>query len=363
MAKSTVSSIVDDLLQKEVLKETDSMTSYRGRRPVGLLFNPRARVSIGISIDDDRIDLAMCDLDGALLAVRRKKYARKTHSDLVIQFLLEELQGLLNKEKINPDNVAGLSLAVPGPVSQTKNPKINGRMLDLQKLSKHLGKKIKCAIFVDSNTNMLAVAECHRGSAQTSEEVFIVRLGREIRSALVKEKVLIRGNQGLSGNFGHIGLPNLKDQCGCGKLGCINSVAGFDALVARCRSLKVPVKEIDEVIDLAIDGDATCKKLLAEAGSAVGYGLAAAISIIAPCDVIVTGKLVSAGKVFITPLKTTLREYASITNFENCNLLFNETQKHSEAIGASLASLHKHDFLMRLVLDESEVDYQEALRA
>ncbi len=362
LAKSTVSSIVDELVQLSVVQESGYSTSIRGRRPTGLLFNSAARVTIGISLDDDRIDLAMSDLDGKVLAVRRKKYARKLDLNSIILLLLTALDQLLTTEKTRAEDVVGLGLAVPGPVSETAIPRINGKKLDIPGLTQRLAGVLPCAVIVDSNTNMLAICETIRGAAQSSDDAFIVRHGREIRSAIVKDKKLLRGNHALAGNFGHLRIPGVDAICICGERGCVNSLAGAEAIVHRCWSRKSTIKELDDVISLALDGDKKCRAALADAGKAIAYGLSGAINIIAPSDVIVTGKIVSAGDLLIEPLKFALRQHASPGNLQNCNLIFSNYQKHSEAIGSSLAPLYQDDFLMRLVVDEFEAETRELQR-
>ncbi len=356
LAKSTVSSIVDELVQRAVLEETGSKTSSRGRRPVGLVFNTGARVSVGISLDDDRLEVAMCDLDGNILAVRSKRYSRKIVLESVFSLLLSELDSLMTEQNMNSKDVVGLGLAIPGPVSAAAKSMLNGMNLDLENLRVRLLQKLRCEAVIDSNTNMSAIAESRLGAAKYSKDAFIVRLGREVRSALIQDSKLSRGNQGLAGELGHICIPGFEGECRCRRRGCINTLAGIDEIVSRCQSNGAAVEQIDDVISAAIDGDINCQKALADAGSAIAYGVASAINIIAPTDVIVTGKLVAAGPLLIDSLKSGLSRYAFPANLRNCNVSFNNSQQHSEALGASLAPLLQEEFLMRLVTDETEID-------
>ena len=144
-------------------------------------------------------------------------------------------------------------------------------------------------------------------------------------------------------------VPGVDRECKCGKRGCINSVAATDAIVGQCLASGAQVEDIDEVVSAAIRGDKSCREVLRDAARAVGYGIANCINIFAPNDVIVTGRLVAAQNIFLDPLHKAITEFATTDNLRHCSFAFDDSQNHIEAIGASLAALLQHDFLLSLV--------------
>lgn len=356
LAKSTVSSIVEDLLKTGVLLEQSWQVSSRaGRRPVGLTFNPEARVSIGISLDSDRIDTVISNLDGKLLKVRRKSLApgqtRTLTEESLTAAVVAELEAILKARNLNAQRVAGLGLAAPGPISTSESTSIRGRQFNLATLSQSLCKKLdfQCRPLLDSNTNMAALAENRLGAAKHSEDALVVRLGTEIRSALLVNHRLLRGTKGLAGGIGHIVVPDNNIICSCGKTGCINSIAAADSIVSLCQNSGAAVDSIDDVIELALAGERNCCLVLEEAATAIGFGIASAINIVAPSSLIITGQLLNALDVVSVPLSTSLKKYCTGENLQNCNVIFSNSEKHSEAVGASLAPVLQEDFLVNLV--------------
>lgn len=351
LAKSTVSSIVDELVQSSIFEESGSKLSSKGRRPVGLVFNPRARASIGISLDDDQVAVAICDLDGSPLAAKQKQYARTTDEVGLYELVLALTDSVLKTTGTAPRNIVGLGIAAPGPISEVSTI-INDLTIDLKHLQQLLSQTFAfhCTVLADSNTNMAAIAECRLGAAQFSDEALIVRLGKEVRCALLKNHKLIRGSLALAGALGHVIVPGIEETCSCGKKGCINSLAALDAIVAKCRSLNVKVRDIDGVLEATAKGDQVCRQVLSEAAKAVGIGIAGAINIIAPSDVVITGRLVDAGEPVVEQLKMTLRDYTNEANLSNCNVVFGTASNHIEAIGAGLAAFHEDNFLDTLVM-------------
>ncbi len=347
LAKSTVSSLVDALVQEEILQEIGAKESNRGRRPVGLSFNPAARVAVGISLDHNQTEIVLGNLDGIVQAVSIKRHRRRNNVQSISSTVLSELQRLLAEQKLERSRIGGIGLAVPGPLSSLQA----GSCLDCETLQELLRREFDCPVLVDSNTNMAALAESRLGVSRDSEVALVVRLGHEVRSALIIDHKLLKGTQGRAGELGHLSVPGVDRACKCGKHGCINSVAATSAIVCRCQESGVQAEDIDEVVSAAIRGDSRCGEALIDAGRAVGYGIASCINIFAPNRVIVTGRLVAAQNIFLDPLHEAIALFSTTDNLNNCNFAFDDSQNHIEAIGASLAALLQEDFLLRLVSD------------
>ena len=349
LAKSTVSSIVDQLTEATILTESGPKPSISGRRAVGLVFNPKCRFSIGISIDNDRIECALSDLDGKLAATRRKRLQQNLDADSLASTVCHEVGKMLATKSINATGFVGLGIAAPGPISPGRQATLNGNPIHLESLAKYLLEKLSlnCRLGFDSNTNMAAIAECHRSSAGLGEVTLVVRLGSEVRAAVMKDRELLRGKEGLAGNIGHIVCPDNTRDCYCGRRGCINAVAGINSIVTICRALGAPVQHIDDVIAAAKHGDNRCITALANAATAIGYGIACAVNILAPSELIVTGKLVESGQHVQNPLETALKLYSLSSN--HCDIHWNSQAQYSEAVGASLLPLQDNTFLAALV--------------
>jgi hypothetical protein len=67
LAKGTVSSLVNELIDEKMCYELGPGKSSGGRRPVMLLFNERAGYSIGIDLGVNYILGVLCDLSGNIV--------------------------------------------------------------------------------------------------------------------------------------------------------------------------------------------------------------------------------------------------------------------------------------------------------
>lgn len=353
LAKSTVSSIVDELVRCGILLECGAKTAQRGRRPVGLEFNSAARVTLGISLDFDSVEVCLCNLSGDVLGFDSVQYvpdAKFSDVDLIDE-ILQVSQSILVNNRLERWQIAALGVALPGPISEMGEVRVNGTILSVAAIRENLSKYVSrtAPVLFDTNTNSAAMAESRLGAARKSPLALVVRLGAEVRSAFLRDGELISGVYGRGGDLGHLTVPGCTVQCKCGKLGCINAVASFDAIVGSARRAGLSVDRIDDVIVMALEECQPAVEILEAAAGAVGFGIASASVLMAPADVVVTGKLVTAAELIVRPLKKSLQEYSFAPNLQNCSIHFSEDALHAEATGAALAALAGYDFWDRLL--------------
>ncbi len=344
LSPATVSSIVDDLLQAGVLKETGAKASTRGRRPIGLTFNARSRLAAGISIEPEFIRMALCDLDGYPISEATHKHAFEENIPLLTNFLVARLKDLL-KGSGNPfKRLGAIGIALPGPISNDQTSMLDSvgmptATIEYQRLWALLEQKLRRPIIIDSHVNMAVLAENTLGSPKPPESLLLVRLGPVIRSAFLVHGAVVHGQRGSAGELGHVPVPGNTRRCRCRNDGCLNTIAANGAVVDTCRSQGIEVTTVAEVLDGARAGNAVCSAAVAEIARGVGFALAMAINLLGPHRVIVSGSLTTGGDMFLVPLLATARRYALPNNFDKCVISGSILQQKGEPIGAALRVL------------------------
>ena len=74
LSAPTVSTIVDQLLERGILVEVATAPSNGGRPPVLLSIDPKAGYVIGIKLRGDGLTTVVCDLDAEVIASRRRRF-------------------------------------------------------------------------------------------------------------------------------------------------------------------------------------------------------------------------------------------------------------------------------------------------
>ena len=97
----------------------------------------------------------------------------------------------------------------------------------------------------------------HRTHWREVEHLLFVEIGRTIGAGIVSGRRIHRGAQGSAGDIGHVRLPDHDDVvCRCGNTGCLEAVAGGDAVAAGLRAQGVAAASAEDVVALVQRGRA-----------------------------------------------------------------------------------------------------------
>jgi predicted NBD/HSP70 family sugar kinase len=136
---------------------------------------------------------------------------------------------------------------------------------------------------LDNEANLAALGELWRGAGRLDTFVHVSgEVG--IGAGIVLHGELLRGRHGFAGEIGHLPVPGAREPCACGASGCLEQVAGQDALV---RAAGVG-PGADAVAAAAARGDEQALRALGVAGHALGTTLAGVLNLL-DADVVVLG--------------------------------------------------------------------------
>jgi glucokinase len=167
-----------------------------------------------------------------------------------------------------------------------------------------LERRLGLPVVVDNDANTTARAEMRFGAGRGCTEALCVTLGTGIGGAVVVRGEVVRGSQGLAGEFGHMqvvpdGLP-----CECGQRGCWEQYSSGRAIARVGRAnggLDGPA-----VTAAARAGERWALEAFDEVGTWLGVGLAGLVSALDPQLIIIGGGLSEAGDLLLEPARTAL---------------------------------------------------------
>jgi predicted NBD/HSP70 family sugar kinase len=337
LSKATVSSITADLIQGDLLRETGSISTDKGRRPVGLVFNPNGKLAVGVAIDDqNNVTVNITDLNGKLL--NAGTYSDSGAADAAQ--LAKHIKTTFAAAKLESERLCAVGLAVPGPVSLNGGNKFG-------QLAHALGELLSLTVSLETLVDMAAVAESRAGRLPNDRLVLFVRSSHRLRSTLLYSDNLLSRHHESGGEPGHVIAPWIEDECDCGKVGCANAHIGSQRILVRAEKLGLKVGSVNELIDLCNSGNGIAIQTIGDAGRAAGFALANLINVLAPVTVIVSGRLNNAGDVFFGPLFKTCEEYATEVNYKTSTLMPSTLGADSAAIGAALVALNNTEDFIR----------------
>ena len=90
-------------------------------------------------------------------------------------------------------------------------------------------------VVLENDANAACYGEYVMGAGRGSPALAMVTLGTGVGGAVMVDGHLITGGSGVAGELGHLPLGPGSRTCGCGVVGCVETVASGTAIVARVR--------------------------------------------------------------------------------------------------------------------------------
>ncbi|MCW2819259.1 MAG: hypothetical protein JWR42_2046, partial [Marmoricola sp.] len=285
-----------------------------GRPPVRLRFNRDAGVVLAGAIGRSRTQLAVCDLDGAVLSARDLEREVVASPEVLMPQVAEVFAELLADAGRVPDQVRGVGLSIPGTVDARLGASLDSPIMtgwDGVRLGPFLAGLTTAPVFVENDANAMALSE-RRGLLESHRDLLFVKASTGLGVGIVTGGQVVRGGIGAAGEIGHTKIHAAQGlACRCGDTGCLESVAAGWALVAAARSAGHEVDHVRDLVALAVQGHADARHLVREAGRRIGEVVASAVNLLNPEAIVVGGDLAAAYDPFVAGLRESLYSLAS----------------------------------------------------
>ncbi len=243
----TVNQNIKELTDENLLDEAGTLESSGGRKPQLINFNYDAKKSIGVEISQKHIYIAILKLDNQLIYEKRLRCVfENTKEYWTYLNKLIESSCLLNQ--INVSEVLGVGVAIPGTISADRSmltfaPTLNIKNLRFDELQKYFD----LPVFFENEANAAGFSEVW-GKEIMSDALYL-SITKGVGGAIIINNTIMHGNNGCSGEFGHVILRPGGNACECGRKGC------FEAYCSINRLLKDYNGEIEDFFKLVKLGD------------------------------------------------------------------------------------------------------------
>ena len=301
--KSTVSSIVADLLEEGLIYEQMAIDQNVGRNPLDLYLKHGKYIIGAINIDSIKTHFALVDINGSILDTSFIATDKSEKPASYIKICLKELEKLYKKHKISHLEGLGLSIAgivYPKTLEVHYAPNLGWEEVRIGDIVRKYWPDIKI-IAADNDAKCSAVAEMWFGTHNINYNNFVfISIGVGIGAGIVVNNKLIDGEYHASGEFGHIALSEGGEPCSCGNNGCWETYASDKATLRRYFTRKKisPEKHkglmVYDLYRLAKEGDEIAKEVIIETGYYLGLGITNIIRAIDPRTIIIGGRITQA---------------------------------------------------------------------
>ena len=286
--------------------------------------------AFGIDLGGTTAKIGLFTTSGALL----EKWEVATDTSHAGEHILENLAaailGKMKEQSIQPEQVEGVGIGVPGPVLDSSIVPIVCANLGgwgERNVSAQLSGLLDgLNVLVGNDANVAALGEIWMGAAKGAKNAVMVTLGTGVGGGVVVNGKVIDGVHGAGGEIGHITVNRHETAvCGCGKRGCLEQYSSATGVV-RCMKklldenpdtpcvLRGTEFAAKDVFDAARNGDALAAREVDEMADTLGMALASIAATVDPEAFLVGGGVSRAGEVLFAPLTKHFKEYA----FRSC---------------------------------------------
>lgn len=301
----TVSSIVNRLIRKGVIREGAEGPSSGGRKPRYLYINGENAYVLAIDIGVRETVYAVSDFNGRIL--KQKSVMTKGKPKTFLKNLCDEIKKTISKN-YSRVKFEAVGVSVPGLVNRTTGEVVVSPNLEWNNtpVKKIIEDELNLPVFVENDANAAAFSELWYGPL---EEIKVKTLLYILVVDGLGTGLIINGNLHVGseiglGGFGHMCIEPNGEVCSCGRKGCWETLASESATIARYSRLinnKSDSMTITEIITKANEGDKQAIAAIKATAEYLGDGIASIAHGLSP-EIIVIGGDISAAWNLIEPI-------------------------------------------------------------
>ena len=327
LGRGIVAERVNQLLRASVIAEADFGASTGGRAARELRVKSEAGRLLVCYASLTDFDLGIADLSGRLLTSRHEHCDFDAGPNRMVSKAKSLWQSMIKELGSAPAPVWGIGLGIPAHIDFA-----SARLVDLPSLPSNwngydlrgeFSESFGAPVWIDTLDNLLVLGELRNGAALGHQSIIYLYVDMAVGSGLVLDGRLYRGAQGAAGNVGHI-TSGGDAVCRCGRRGCVEAVAGGEALIRQAMAVaherpqsyfaKVLAKRRKLTLaDLGKgvrQGDADALDIVSSSGEAIGRALAVTVNVLNPSLILIGGRLMQVGDVFLASLKEALLRHS-----------------------------------------------------
>jgi glucokinase len=267
------------------------------------------RTWVGVDIGGTNVRAGCLDDDGHIAS-----WVSRPHGMASGQFhaIEEAAAEVLGEVGLGWSGVAGLGVAVAAVVDSPAGVVLDSANLGLRclPLGTDLRQRLGVPVTIENDVCASALAEMVALPHASAPPWLYMSVGTGVGACLVLGPAEGRV---LCLDIGHIPLPGESGRCRCGKVGCLETIAS-GAAIARAASARIAADPGHilrqrlghitgkDVFEAALQGDETCRDIIAAAGAACGRGVGNLVNLLNPSGVGLGGGMFTSGSPYLAAL-------------------------------------------------------------
>lgn len=290
---STISAIVEQLIQEKWVKEGAIARRPRGRRPTLLSLNEDL-VILAADVRPNQAIVALLDLNGRFLA--REVVPLVSDPERSVSKIAMCMKAM---RADHPDrSCEGIGFSVPGRVDpETQRlilaPNLKWGSFDIKK---SIEKKMQLQVELANAANACLLSELWSGKLDGVRNAVLITVAEGVGGAILANGQIVTSRTGLAGEFGHSPIDLSGPLCACGQRGCWEVFASSNAALRYYSEIcpKAKPVNIGDLLRMSEEGDAAAIAAVSRQAVQVGRGLRLVTSALAPEVILIAGDITTS---------------------------------------------------------------------
>lgn len=265
----------------------------------------------GADIGGTTMKLGLFDADGKVLDKWEIPTRTEQEGAAILPDLAKTILDKIKEKKLKPEEIAGIGVDVPGPVSADGSvPHTANLGWGYKAVTKELHELTGLPCRAGNDANVAALGEMWLGGGKGHRDVLMLTLGTGVGGGIVVDGEILVGAHGAGGEIGHIHVNDAEEgHCGCGNKGCLEQYASATGIANLERKW---LEKSDEpsvlrdreisarsVFDAVKESDALAVRIAEEFGAYLGKAIAGMTAILDPEVIVIGGGVSKAGPILL----------------------------------------------------------------
>jgi len=373
LSRAAVTTIVNDLLASQIIREAERISARNGRPPIVLEINPTFGHVVGLDFGATHLSLFIADLSARILDENEIELNITRGPETCLAEADRLLHERLTKVNLSLQNILAIGVGVPGPIVTEAGMVLSPPLMpgwDQYPIRDDLEKRWGCPVSLNNDAELGALGEWAAGAGRGEGNLAYIKVGTGIGAGLLLDGKIYRGVTGSAGEIGHLTIDENGPVCTCGNHGCLEAIAGGRAIALQAQEAVrkgkrtqlaaiQPLESIGarEVAAAAHRGDLLAQQILAKAGAHIGIAIAGLINLFNPGMIVIGGGVARTGDLLLEPMRQAVQRRSLAASTRVVRITTAMLGRRSSGMGAVIQAL---TIALHQVTDRKEVRFTKA---
>lgn len=260
--------------------------------------------------------------------------------DYPSNYTLEDIIGFIKQgyETLKKYSFSFCGVAIPGLCDPASGDWLYSPFSGIENvpITKIINQITSLPTYGDNDVNISALAEKYYGICADIDDFLWITVSNGIGGGLFLNGELYRGKTMNAGEIGHLIVEeNNPRRCGCGNVGCLESMASGASISAIYKERTGKELSAKDIADCARCGDSVARDVWNEAGAYIGKALASAVNLLGMDSVVLGGGAAEAFDLLKPSIDSAIKRYVFLSANPNVNVLHSSLGKYAALTGCA----------------------------